>query len=308
MSGTTPPSAPPAPPAGSGGSGTGSAGGGRSSKPASVSAARINAAASSVFIMPPGIQLEVFSGSNWSAWSGVFSALLQLNDVDDVLVHDSLPSGVDSDDWSSIQKKTKAYLRLYCAADIHSTVESEIEFPTFKAKFDQLRETYAGTGSTAIFNLWIGLTQACLDDGSPLAPQFAKLNEARIQLANSGMGVSDVQYCLILLNALPSSYEVVASTLLASGPAASLKPSEIVARVLNEEGRKIGPSGSLNAARAGNQDHSNLICHYCKKQGHIQRDCRKKKRDEAKEKEENSEDGSSTDSSSNSEDSEESAD
>ena len=276
-----------------------SKGGGPSIPP--VSAARIKAAASSVFIMPPGTQLEVLSGLNWNTWSGVFQALLQLNDVDDILKHDSLPSGVDSDDWNSIQKKTKAYLRLYCSPDIYSIVESDVDFPTFKAKFNQLQETYAGTGSTAIFNLWIGLTQVRFDDGLPLAPQLAKLNEARVQLANSGMGVSDVQYCLILLNALPSSYEVVASTLLASGPATSLKPSEIVARVLNEEGRKIGPSSSLNTARADNKDHSQFICHYCKKKGHVQRDCRKKKREEAKKKEEEESDSDSGEEGSDSE-------
>ena len=128
--------------------------------------------------MPPGTQLEVLSGLNWNTWSGVFQALLQLNDVDDILKHDSLPSGVDSDDWNSIQKKTKAYLRLYCSPDIYSIVESDVDFPTFKAKFNQLQETYAGTGSTAIFNLWIGLTQVRFDDGLPLAPQLAKLNTA----------------------------------------------------------------------------------------------------------------------------------
>ena len=126
-SGTTPLSALPAPP---------SKGGGPSLPP--VSAARFKTAAATTFTMPPGIQLEVLSGSNWNAWSGTFSALLQLNDVDDVLMHDSLPSGVDSDDWDSIQKKTKVYLRLYCASDVYSTVESEVIFPTFKAKFDRL--------------------------------------------------------------------------------------------------------------------------------------------------------------------------
>jgi len=252
-----------------------------------ISAARIKAAAAGTFTMPPGTQLVILSGPNWNTWSGIFSALLQLNDVDDILVHDILPSGVDSEDWNSIQKKMKAYLRLYCALDVYSTVESEVDFPSFKAKFDRLREVYGGVGSTAIFNLWIELTQARLDDGLPLAPQLAKLNEARVQLSNSGMGVSDTQFCLILLNTLPSSYEVVASTLLASGPASSLKHSEITARILNEEGRKSGPSGSLNTARAqaGNQDHSNVTCHYCHKKGHIQRDCRKKKRDEKEEEE-----------------------
>jgi hypothetical protein len=259
-----------------------------------VSAARIKAAAASTFAMPPGTQLNILSGPNWSTWSRIFSAFLQLNDIDDILTHETLPSGVDSDDWNSIQKKAKAFLRLYCAPDVHSIVDSEVDFPSFKTRFDRLREVYGGVGSTAIFNLWIELTQARLDDSSPLAPQLAKLNEARVQLSNSGMGVSDTQYCLILLNALPSSYEVVASTLLASGPASSLKHSEITARILNEEGRKSGPSGSLSTARAqaGNQDHSNVTCHYCHKKGHIQQDCRKKKRDEKEEEEDSSSESS----------------
>ena len=250
--------------------------------------------------MPPGTQLEVLSSSNWSSWSGVFSAFLQFNDIDCILTHETLPSGVDSDNWNSIQKKAKAFLRLYCTTDVYSAVESDINFPSFKAKFEQLRDTYGSVGSTSTFNLWIELMQARLDDGSPLAPQLAKLNEAHVRLSNSGMGVSDVQYCLILLNALPSSYEVVASTLLASGLVTSLKHSEITARVLNEEGRKLGPSSSLNTVHAGKQDHSQLTCHYCNKKGHIQRDCRKKKRDEVKKKEEEEEEEEDTTSDSSS--------
>ena len=241
--------------------------------------------------MPPGTNLEVLSGQNWNVWSAVITAILQLNEVDAILTYDSCPQGVDNDDWNSVQKKTKAYLCLYCAADIYSTVASEIDFPSFKEKFDRLKETYGGVGSTAVFNLWIELTQARLDDGSALAPQLAKLNETRVKLSNANMGVSDIQYCLILLNALPKSYEVVASTLLASGPASALKFSEITARILNEEGRKSGPSTSLNAARAPvksgkkkKKEHANLTCHYCSKKGHIQPDCRKKKKDDADKK------------------------
>ena len=205
---------------------------------------------------------------------------------------------MDRDDWDSIQKKMKAYLRLYCATDVYLTAESDTDYPSFKKKFNRLREVYGNVGSTSIFNMWIGLTQARLDDSSSLAPQLMKLNEARIQLSNSGMGVSDTQYCLILLNALPSSYEVVASTILASGPASSINHSEIIAHILNEEGQKSGSSGSLNVARTGKSDHSQLTCHYCNKKGHIQCHCRKKKKDEVKEKEE--EDSSSSESSSES--------
>ena len=54
------------------------------------------------------------------------------------------------------------------------------------------------------------------------------------------MGVTDIQYCLILLHALPTSYEVLASTILASGTPATLKHAEITARILNEEGHCSG--------------------------------------------------------------------
>jgi hypothetical protein len=140
--------------------------------------------------------------------------------------------------------------------------------------------------------MWINLTQAKLDNSAPLAPQLAKLNETRVALSNTQIGVSDTQYALILLHAQPSSYEAVATILLASGPPTSLKASKITARLLNEEGWCAGPGASLNAvARAPikssdkgkgkKRDHSNLTCHYCGKKGHIQPDCRKKKKDDA---------------------------
>ncbi len=293
------PSVPPAPPSGTGTGTTSSSGGGSSSGSNPISAAHIKTAVASVLYMPSGTQLEVLSGQNWSLWSGVLTALLQLNEVDTILTHDTLPSRVDPDDWASVQKKTKVYLWLYCMADMHSTVESDIDFPTFKEKYKQLKETYSGIGSTVIFNLWIELMQARLDNSSPLAPQLAKLNEACVKLFNAGMGVSDTQYCLILLNVLPNLYEVVASTLLTSSPTSNLKYSKITACILNEEGRKLGPSASLNAAHAGK--NKNLTCHYCNKKGHMECDCCKKKKDEAEKEEEDSSSSDSSDSKSESE-------
>src|ERR1700677_4057777 len=97
------------PPSGASGSGTGGTTGGPT-LPA-VSAARIKAAASSNLSIPSGTTLDVLSGQNWNAWSGVLCAILQFLDVDSILTHDTCPSGVDAEDWSTIQKKTTAYLR-----------------------------------------------------------------------------------------------------------------------------------------------------------------------------------------------------
>ena len=136
---------------------TGASGGGSPSLP-TVSAVRIKTAASGNFTLPPGTALAALTGQNWNVWSGTLTAILQLNEVDPILYHTTLPTGVDQEDWDSVQKKTKAYLRLNCTGDVYSLVESETDFPTFKDKFDRLRDAYGGVGSTAVFNLWIELT------------------------------------------------------------------------------------------------------------------------------------------------------
>ncbi len=212
----------------------------------------------------------------------MLEALLTLHEAEDVFLMTLAPSGVDVDEWSSIQRRTKVYLRLYVKPNVFSLIASNSELPTFKEKWDKLKQVYgSATGSTTIFNLWIQLTQAHLDDSQPMTSQLAKLNEAWVNLSNASMGITDTQYCLILLNALPSSYEVVASTILASGALSLLNHSEITACILNEEGWRSGSSAALNVACAPiksdgkkkKKDHSNLTCHYCNLKGHIKPDC-----------------------------------
>src|SRR6266576_4286094 len=227
----------------------------------------------------------------------MLEALLTLYEAEDIFSNTSTPIGVDTGEWNFIQRRTKAYLCLYVKPDIFSLISSETDFPTFKDKWDKLKQVYDGAiSSTTIFNLWIQLTQACLDDSQLMTSQLAKLNEAQVNLSNASMGITDTQYCLILLNTLPSSYEVVATTILASGAPSSLSYSEIIACILNEEGQRSGTSAALNVARAPiksdgrkkRRDHTNLTCHYCNKKGHIQPDCQKKKQDETPNKKEES--------------------
>src|SRR5258708_7868282 len=205
------------------------------------------------------------------------------------------PSRFDKGEWDSLQRRTKAYTCLYVKPHVFSLIALDAKFPTFKDKWEKLKQVYGGaTGSTTIFNLWIQLTQACLNDSQPMISQLAKLNEAQVNLSNASMGITDIQYCLILLNVLPSSYEVVATTILALGAPSMLSHTKIITQILNEEGQRSGNSAALNAACAPiksdgkkkRKDHSNLTCHYCNKKGHIQPDCQKKKWDDSPNKKE----------------------
>src|SRR5229473_8352837 len=261
----------------------------------------LSQAYTTTFSMPSGIKLSQFDGSNWSNWSEELEALLTLHEAEDVFALKTAPSRVDKGEWDSLQRRTKAYLCLYVKPDVFSLIASDAEFPTFKDKWEKLKQVYGGaTGSTTIFNLWIQLTQARLDDSQPMTSQLAKLNEARVNLSNASMGITDIQYCLILLNALPSSYKVVATTILTLGAPSTLSHTKIIAQILNEEGQHSGNLAALNAACAPiksdgkkkRKGHSNLTCHYCNKKGHIQPDCRKKKQDDSPNKKEERSSGS----------------
>ena len=259
---------------------------------------RVNNLVQSTFGMPSGISLPIFDGSDYSNWAGILEAILQLHEADDIIRHSTALPGADIDEFATIARHAKAYLCLFIKPEVYLLIASDVDYPTFKDKWDHLCNTYGGTsGSTDIFNTWIQLTQARLDESAPMAPQLAKLNEAWVQLHNASMGVTDTQYCLILLHTLPSSYEVLASTILAGGTPNTLRHTEITARIISEEARHSGPSGSsLNAAAKapikasgkgkGKKDHSNLTCHYCNKKGHIKPDCCKRKKDEENKKKE----------------------
>src|SRR5216684_3535554 len=262
---------------------------GSTSSPANT-CTHLGQAYSTTFSMPSGIKLSQFDGSNWSNWSGILKALLTLHETEDVFALKMAPSRVDNSEWGSLQRRTKAYLCLYVKPNVFSLIASDAEFPTFKGKWKKLKQVYGGaTSSTTIFNLWIQLTQACFDDSQPMTSQLAKLNEAWVNLSNASMGITNIQYCLILLNALPSSYEVVATTILTSGAPSTLSHTKIIAWILNEKEQHPRNLAALNVACAPiksdgkkkRKDHSNLTCQYCNKKGHIQPDCRKKKQDDS---------------------------
>jgi hypothetical protein len=180
---------------------------------------RITSSSLSTFALPSGINLPKLNGANLTYWSQTFKALLTIQEAEDIITVDTNPdpANISNEQWDSLMKRGNAYLCLYTDQDVYSLVASNIQFPNFKSKWDALKALYSGQeGSTSIFNMWIALVQTKFDDTSPLAPQLAKLNELRVALANANMGVTETQYSLILLNALPSSYETVATILLAS--------------------------------------------------------------------------------------------
>src|SRR5260370_30878376 len=94
--------------------------------------------------MACGIKLSQFDGSNLSNWSGILEALLTLHEAEDIFALKTAPSRVDKGEWDSLQRRTKAYLHLYVKPDVFSLIASDAEFPTFKNKWEKLKQVYVG--------------------------------------------------------------------------------------------------------------------------------------------------------------------
>lgn len=246
--------------------------------------------------------IETLDGSNWPSWASRITALLRMNGLKDHIIKE-LPADADADkkkDWDAKQDMVLGVLEMYCQKDVWTSVGDDSKFASCKSKWDELKRVYGGVGSMSSFNTWVALTSTALEESSPMLAQLQKLNDARITLENNDMKITDLQFCFILIKALPESYSAVASTILATGDPTSLAPQKIQDRILNEEGRRSGASASLNKIapikRKGDKgDKSKIKCHYCQKIGHKSNECRKKKRDaEEKDRKEKKGDGMHT--------------
>jgi hypothetical protein len=231
------------------------------------------------FLPSGSAAIETLDGSNWQSWSSHITALLRMNGLKDHITKNQPTDSTKVAAWKEKEEIILGVLEMYCQKDVWSRVSDDSKMGLFKLKWAEIKKIYGGIASMSSFNTWVALTGTALDDSSPMQPQLQKLNEARITLATNNMAIADLQYCFILIKALPDSYFAVASTILASGEPKDLTPQTIQDRIINEEGRRSGSSTSLNKItpikRQG--DKSNIKCFYCTKVSHKSNECRKKK-------------------------------
>ena len=128
-----------------------------------------------------------------------------------------------------------------------------------------------------------------MDDSSPVSAQIDTLFELRAKIIKGGLAVSDQLHALVVLGALPPSYETVQSSILGSyADLTTIAFNDIRARILAEKLCQLS-SGSVNAIHRPGQnkstnnkgkskyDKSKDKCLWCGKTGHWADDCMAKK-------------------------------
>jgi hypothetical protein len=109
-------------------------------------------------------------------------------------------------DWDTAEEMLLGILEMYCQKNVWNAVLDDTKFDTCKSKWDELRHIYGGIGSMSAFNSWVALTSTALEETRPMMPQLQKLNDTHLTLHNNDMIITDLQYCFILIKALPDSY------------------------------------------------------------------------------------------------------
>jgi len=159
---------------------------------------------------------------------------------------------------------------------------------TSKEAWDTLKRMYEAAGTISIIATCQKLFRTHYPEGANIEEHIHTLCGLHQQLAGQGQAMLGSEFSTILLTSLPDSWDLFASTIDKSTILDTVDPnsSKHISKILEEDLRKTSKNTSSEIALSahGNHNHyhrskynANVTCYYCKRVGHIQKECRTKK-------------------------------
>lgn len=237
------------------------------------------------------LAVERLDVDNYATWSIRMRALLISKGLW-AAVAPASPSGASGPPAVDAAQDQKALAQIILhVADHHLLTVGSCA--TAKAAWDTLKATYEARTNARKLLLRRELTQLKMGATEPLTKYAARATDLQTQLRSAGEDVKDQEVALQFLAGLPPAYGMI-STVLTSGDG-QLKIGEMLPKLLQVE-QMTQPERSSEAALFakpnGGNSHGNGVkqqqpreertCHYCGKKGHLKKECKKKKFDEAR--------------------------
>lgn len=205
----------------------------------------------------------------------------------------------DVEDW--VERDEAALIRISLSVE-KQCVPHVRNATSASEAYSALSLAYKQSGALVAFNLRMEMHQFRFEDSRQLQPQLDHLLDLRSRTTAAGITITDLDYLLTVIMALPPSYSILRTSILASkNKIEEIKLDVILPIVLQEEAQRKGVAGNTDSSehalytqksRRQGPSHPNAgdkkppvrdgKCKYCDREGHWQAECRTKAADDAK--------------------------
>ena len=133
--------------------------------------------------------------------------------------------------------------------------------------WEALRNVYEKPGAVGAFVEFQALFNSHLSDSSALAPQIDSMIEAASRVTAAGIEVKEQLLALLLINALPKSYQTIAGTILSTvADVKAMTYHDIRPKIIEEEQRRVANKTQLT--KVSKVPQFNKHCDKCGKNNH----------------------------------------
>lgn len=230
-----------------------------------------------------GYRIESLRGrENYALWKIQMEDILVDMDLWDYVHGDKTKPAADDallPAWTKNDRKALTQIRTRITDAVVTYVMSA---KTSKEAWDAIAAMFQAEGPMAIVLARRKLWSFRFEDGTDMEEQMRTIRGHHEQLILLDAGLSDKDFALVLLTALPETWDNFISVL----DTADLKTTSLVGRILAEHNRRQSRLGAdcettLFAKKPGRSKfRPGVNCYNCEKEGHIAAECRAPKRNQ----------------------------
>ena len=145
--------------------------------------------------------------------------------------------------WDEKNDKALGSIQLYVAQNLRHMVDGEYYAADAWKKIADEYQKPGVVGAFVAFQQFIGLH---MSDASALGPQIDSIIEKAAQVNAAGIELKEQLVALTIVNALPKSYQLLSSTILATMDLATLQPNKVRPKIVEEEQRRLANKVSVS--------------------------------------------------------------
>lgn len=236
------------------------------------------------------------NGMNYHSWKGKMQDLLFVKSMHLPVFGSGKPESKSDEEWKFEHQQVCGFIRMWVDDNVRNLVANETDAKKLWVALESMYASKTGNNKLYLLKQLINLKYV---EGTPISNHVNEFQGLLDQLSNVGVTFEDEILGLWLLNTLPDSWETFRVSHTNSAPDNVMSFDYAKSGILNEEIRKRTQGTSshtevLFTEQRGRQQHKgqgnrgksrsksrgkykNIECYYCKKPGHVKKDCYKLK-------------------------------